>query len=347
MTIDSPAGSWAAPAGALLSACGVALLLLDVRWGLAGWDVVLYQVLGFLCGVWCFAIARQRRRCTRTPVSVAPGLVAPVLLLLPTDAPDWGIDRPLLVEVLRFAATVVFGFLVIWRRRIGGPQATSRAFDLLLFLAAECLFAVAAIVLGSLPAWIGVGAITAAMLRTGGYRWHHALAIPLIPFQILTWRVWSQPHVRARLSAYARVARAMRSGVSRAPVREWLLSGDPFRRGPWYRFFDLPSRLAREVTVVRVAGVSGLAGVAALAGLFGVITRQGCRRARNSTRLCDRVMVAGMTVALVLPMLLQPLGCFLLVNLGGPLPFVSYGPGQLVVNWIMLAYLTPDPAVET
>jgi len=90
--------------GALLSACGLGLLVLDTQSGIGGWDNVFWQVTGVVAGVSCFVTIVRRAWLSDHAFVGARVVVLPATVVVrPWDAPSFGLDRPLFVEVVRFA----------------------------------------------------------------------------------------------------------------------------------------------------------------------------------------------------------------------------------------------------
>ncbi len=95
----------AVPAAALLSACGVLMLVPSARSGAGGWDCVLWQVAGCVAGAWAFRATRRR------PWPDARGGFAVFEkasytgsgLLLAAEAYRLAIDRTLLADALERA----------------------------------------------------------------------------------------------------------------------------------------------------------------------------------------------------------------------------------------------------
>jgi hypothetical protein len=328
-------------AGALLSACGVGLLLLAAQAGVGGSENVWWQAAGCAAGVSCFmAIARRAGPPDRDGAPATAAIAAAPLLLPGWDGSAFGIDGPLLAEVVRFAAVIVTGTLVLWRAYRRERDRTPTTFDLWLVLVPVFALAFCALRLGSFSTAFAILIVTAMMLRVGGHSRGAALLPILASVVVVALLVLPYPYRRARLAYSVRQTIAVRL---HAPERTFAGSLMARRHAGAARrpaFSDLPPRVARQLAIASVVGVSGYPGAAGVALLFGVIGWQGFRRARDAATLKVRVMVAGMTATLVVPATLHMLGCIVFLSShAGPLPFVSYGPGELVLAWTALGFV--------
>jgi hypothetical protein len=131
-----------------------------------------------------------------------------------------------------------------------------------------------------------------------------------------------------REESYRSMAGAMmrRRELTRAPESIWNLT------------LDLPPRIGRQLAIARIIGDAGSAAAVPVAGLFVVIGWVGFRRAHRADFRAQRIVVAGMTATLVVPAVFHFTGCIIFFSShAGPLPFVSYGPGELLLDWVALA----------
>lgn len=326
---------WLALAGGLLSACGVGLLVLAAQAGVGGWDNVFWQVAGCAAGVSCFAaIARRARPANRDAArSTAP--IAGLLLLLPGwEGSDFGIDRPLLAEVIRFLAVIVVGALALWRANRRERSRMPTALDLWVSLVPAFALTFCALRLGSFSAAFAIVVVTAIMLRVAGHS-RAAAQQPMFLFVLLVaLLVLPYPYRVARLVYSVRETVAVRLHAPERTVAGSLMRGRPPGAGHRPSPFDLPPRVARQLAFASVVGITGYPGAASVAGLLGVIGWLGFRRARDPATLKVRVIAAGMTATLVVPATLHMIGCVVFLSShAGPLPFVSYGPGEMVLAW--------------
>jgi len=325
---------WLALAGGLLSACGVGLLVLAAQAGVGELDNVFWQLAGCAAGVSCFVTIARRAGPPDGGGARAAAAIATAPLLLAGWDSDFGIDRPLLAEVVRFAAMIVVGALVLWRAGRRERDRTPTTLDLWVVLVPAFALTFCALRLASFSAPFAIVVVTAIMLRVSGHGRGDALQPILVSVVVVALLVLPYPYRRAALAYSVSQTIAVRLHAPESTFVGSLMT----RRHPGAAhrpaFSDLPPRVARQLAIASVVGIAGYPGATAVAVLSGVIGWLGFRRARDAATLKVSVMVAGMTATLVVPAALHMLGCVVLLSShAGPLPFVSYGPGELVLAW--------------
>ena len=325
--------------GGLLSACGLGLLALDAQSGGGHWDHVLWQLIGCVAGASCFAVFVRRAWRTDRDSVRASALFAGAVLVLPVgEVPGFGIDRSFLAEIIRFVAVIVVGTVVPWRASIRGNLPTK--LDRWAVWLPTLVLTWCALCLGNLPVVFAIIVVTSIMLRVAGHRsgaWLQAVVAATV---LLAFLVLPHPDRRARVafsvgqlvtarpetakrSAAGMMMRSRNTGAARRPA-----------------LFDLPPRVVRHLVIASIVGYTGYPGATAVTVLFGVVGWAGFRRARDAATLEERVMVAGMTATLVVPAALHIVACLVfLAGHAGSLPFVSYGPGDLVLAWVALGFV--------
>ncbi|NOT27656.1 MAG: FtsW/RodA/SpoVE family cell cycle protein [Acidobacteria bacterium] len=326
----------------VLSACGVAMLVVAARAGVGGWDYVFWQVAGWAVGVWWFVRFRRHRwtsgrpRPNSRPEVLVPGAFAGALLL-PTEVWELGIDRALLSEVIRFLCVIIFGMVVLRYEYDRQPGDLPPQKGLWVALALAAVLTCSELLLRSPSCALVVPVVAAVMLRAGGHGRLDAAIPVLVVLPLLYFLVLPQTllrYQRARESGAVNIARLW------APEGSFATGELTSRRTRATQPFGLHPRVARRVTIASIVATTGFAGASAVSLLFGVIAWVGARRARDAPTRAGRVMVAGMTAVLIVPAAFHIVGCLALLSPdAGSLPFVGYGPGQLVMAWTALAYL--------
>jgi cell division protein FtsW (lipid II flippase) len=328
-----------AAASGLLSACGIGLLVLDAQPGVGGWANVCWQAAGCAIGIACFRAVTRRAWRDGHALRAAASFTGSLLLVRWEDIPDFGIDRPLLAEIVRFAAVMVIGTLVLWRRYRRRPHEMPTMFDLCVVLLPVLGLTFCALLFRSTPAALTILIVTAIMLRVAGHSRGVALLPVLVPFAFLAVLVWLYPYRGLQLEDDLRHTIAMRV---HAPERTFVgrFLEDRRLRAKGQRWFEFPPRAARQLAIAAVTAVSGYPGAAAVAVLFGIVGWLGFRCVTDDAPTHTRMMVAGMTATLVVPAALHIVGCLGLLDArAGPLPFVSYGPAELVMAWTALGFV--------
>ena len=333
-------------AGALLSAIGLALLALDAFSGAQPWAFFARQAAGFGAGLASCAFHVHRRARPRDPV-VLHVLIAPLVVLVPhLDPPALLADRMLLAALLTWAAVGSVASLLLWRLSRCGPDQWLRLRDVACVLPPVVLCAIAAIgVHGGLAPPLTIAIAAAVMARSVGVRRWQAL-LPVVTLLLLIFiPAMSRDYRRARLAAILVEAIQRESPthshsmslaemmVRRRDVAVRLGGGVPI-------WVTLPPREAGQLALARVVAEAGYSGASVVVLLFGVIGWVGFWSV-SGERLCvTRLILAGTTSALVVPVAWHVLGGLVFFsNRSGPLPFVGYGPPEQVLSWMALGVI--------
>ncbi len=330
-------------AGALLSAIGLVLLALDAFRAAQPWEYFARQAAGFGAGVSSFAFLRHRVTRRRIPVAL-PALIVPGLaLVLHVDPFTLPLDRALMIALLTWAAVAVVAMVLLWRLSLRGADERLRLRDVACVLPPIVIYAIAAIDLhGGLAPPLTIAVVSTAMARSIRVRWRLALLPAVTLLLLFSIPFMTHGYRRARLAAIVVEA------IQRQPATRWhsvsLAEMMVRRRDVAVRrgagvpiWMSLPPQQTRQLALARVVAEAGSSGAALVVFLFGVIGWVGCRSAADESLCVTRLILAGTTSALVVPVAWHVIGGLVLFSASsGPLPFVSYGPAELVLTWLAL-----------
>lgn len=337
-----------AVAALLLSALGLAVLVQDALVGSFGWGPVVAQLAGAGAGCagfrWLTPRSLNRRATRRALLCVAalvcaPGVLALPLFVLRSRSP-WGIDiaESLQTGVLGLGAVIVCAWSDVRPVTRFDRRGATWALLALVFIVGPFAFLV--LLLRDVGVFLTIVVTTCLVLRGGGFRWRAALMPLVLVLGFVTWSMVSVDYRRVRLTTFVTRLVWERSALERRSLagammrrREWI--DQPASR--WFFYGDLPPRAARDLAAARLVGDAGAAALVPVVLLFAYIARAGFDSARCEPPGGRRALVAGMSTLVVLPAALHIVGCVVLLNAqAGPLPFVSYGPGELVIDWLAL-----------
>jgi cell division protein FtsW (lipid II flippase) len=328
-------------AGCLLSALGLGLLIADVASGRGEGSQLLRQALGHVVGAACCAWLMCRRGKAAGPRGPAASLASLALLVwVPTDAPL--VDRAVIGQAVRVATVAAVATLLGTRPLAGDGTHAPRGRCVVLVSVVVGLLALVNLFQGRVAPALAVAIVGGVMMRSGGLRRSEAMLPTLALLSCLAVLVWVAVHVpyrAARLEEFVQTSVAARFRPELKPLLAARLA----------RLSNLPSPAVSELVLARVVGEAGYTGAATACGVFAAMAWLGFRRARCAPDLRSRVLLAGATATLVVPVVLHVLGCFLLTG-GGLLPFVSYAPLAVAVDWAalgVLAALARDPTAMT
>ncbi len=319
-------------AGSALTLIGLAVLARDGFTHVGDWRMLVYQLVAGISGAWCFVLLARKEWRPRLHAGVAAGCYAVALLLV--LAQGFLSLRPwFYAEVMRAGGVAATGLCFAWYAR---PTASGRGprvaalFVVWFYVLAVILEAVEKS--GFAPALV-VGASAAAMAKAAGVSWAKAVAPPLIVLTLIASMtlVERRPVESLQHGRYERVV--IRESGSEVRVR------GRFVHPGQYAVADVPPSVAREVVAAKVVALAGPGALLIVLGLFGLIARVGYVRAQRAQSRIARVLAAGMTVTLVVAAVSHVVASLVFSFGAERLPFVSFAPEGLVLDWIALGHL--------